>query len=366
MKLLETKWTKHNCIMCFLIILSIFLIMYLFRHNTLIEGFSFGGIDTSNISSSMPSTPSMPSMPSMPSTPSMPTSLSSGWSNIGPIPTGNTISSDTYSAFQTKFKDVVTAQIDSAKSQGKPAPMFSNTTAPSLSDLQNYATEDDLKYFISNGEWQYPSQMTQCITDFLTTTLTAQATKAGKPAPDPSQIQDFLNYINTSIVPRQLSLMGTIGFFFGACLNSCIASLKETVFIRQMVKFGFNTDSSVKSIYDLDNQNYYRISENKYLTCDLSAKAPVLKSWNDTSKTVTTSPSSYDQLPTLVKGFNFITPVDKFALCNMDGIQQSAFILDNQGVSPFYQGFWGVPANSTPSTTNSQPASTSTSTSPSS
>ena len=298
MKLLETKWTKHNCIMCFLIILSIFLIMYLFRHNTLIEGFSFGGIDTSNISSSIPSTPSMPSMPSMPSTPSMPTSLSSGWSNIGPIPTGNTISSDTYSAFQTKFKDVVTAQIDSAKSQGKPAPMFSNTTAPSLSDLQNYATEDDLKYFISNGEWQYPSQMTQCI--------------------------------------------------------------------RQMVKYGFNTDSSVKSIYDLDNQNYYRISENKYLTCDLSAKAPVLKSWNDTSKTVTTSPSSYDQLPTLVKGFNFITPVDKFALCNMDGIQQSAFILDNQGVSPFYQGFWGVPANSTPSTTNSQPASTSTSTSPSS
>ena len=192
--------------------------------------------------------------------------------------------------------------------------------------------------------------------------MTADATKNGKPAPTDAQIQDFVNSINMGMPPRTLSFMGTIGFFFGVFIDSCIASLKETTFIRQMVKYGFNTDSSVKSINDLDNQNYYRVSENKYLTCDLGAKAPVLKSWNDTSKTVTTSPSSYDQLPTLVKGFNFITPVDKFALCNIDGLQQSAFSFDNQPVSPFYQGFWGVPANSTPSTTNSQPAAATTTT----
>ena len=103
----------------------------------------------------------------------------------------------------------------------------------------------------------------------------------------------------------------------------------------------------------------YKVDDNKYLFC--KGSHPVTATWNSTTSKADSTPTTYSEFPTLVKGFEFITPVADFAICDPQKIQKSTYSLDG-GVSPFYSAFWGVPesnSSSLLSTTNSTPSTTS-------
>ena len=138
----------------------------------------------------------------------------------------------------------------------------------------------------------------------------------------------------------------------------CIKDLKETIFFHQLHPMP-STGQTNKEYLD----NTYKVDDNKYLFC--KGSHPVTATWNSVTSKVDGTPTTYSEFPTLVKGFQFITPVSDFDVCDFQKMQTSAYSLDGS-VSPFYSAFWGVPesnSSSLLSTTNSTPSTTSSSSS---
>ena len=326
MKLPQIKWTQRNCIMCALVIIAILLTMYLFRHYTVIEGFDF-------------STSSMPSMPSMPSLPSL---SSSDWGAIGPLPADNVVLPETI----TKLKQISTDN----KLQ---ALAFTPDKA------SKYVTEAEAQDFIKNLKWVWPDKILTCVKEAGKQQLIDTASKEGKSAPTDEEIAKMNTQVDD--LPKSLPIRMYIPFLI--MFNApCIKDLKETIFFHQLHPMP-STGQTDKEY--LDN-NTYKVDDNKYLFC--KGSDPVIASWNSVTSKVDGTPTTYSEFPTLVKGFEFITPVSDFDVCDFQKMQTSAYSLDGS-VSPFYSAFWGVPASSSStfsSSTNSTPSTPSTTSSSSS
>ena len=354
MKFLEMKWTQRNCIMCVLVITAILLTMYLFRHYTLIEGFDFSMPSSSSIS--MPSMPdtssitsSMPSMPdtssitsSMPSMPSM--SSSSGFGSIGPIPVdkwSDQTVTDFKAAYQTNEKKDITDE--------------------KLTGLFRVATEDDAKYYIANGKWEWTPYYINCVIDAAKAKMEEDAAKAGKPAPTEEELGHVRNQATAGI--NMWQKMAPIRAILGSPMlkqmfDSCIGILKESKFIKNISR---NIMGQAK-----DDEKIV-IGDNKFLKCDIK-QDQTTKQWHNvlnintmdpTTKAVTREETSFDKLPTLVSGFRFLKDgktTDGTTPCDCSNIEQCPFALDNEGVSPFYQAYWGVPANSSASSSSASTA----------
>jgi len=301
MKLPQVKWTQRNCIMCALVIIAILLSMYLFRHYTVIEGFSF---DTSAITSSVSSlTSSLPSMPSL---------SSSDWGAIGPLPADNVVLPETI----TKLKQIYT-------DNKLPVSSFQPESA------SRFVTEAESQDFIKNLKWTWSDKMLTCMKDFTKQNAINEATRTGKPAPTDEEIAK----LNTQIDDLPKSIPARLYAPFLIMIKApCIKDLKETIFGGQL-RNSLRTKESLEQTYKVD--------DNKYLACGNGGE-PVTASWNSTTSKVDTTPTTFSEFPNLVKGFQFITPVADFNICKSF---TSAYSLDGN-VSPFYQAFWGVPASS--------------------
>ena len=346
MKFLEMKWTQRNCIMCVLVISVILLTMYLFRHYTLIEGFDFSMPSTSSISMPSTSSISMPSMPSMPSSLSM--SSSSGFGSIGPIPVDNKWSDQTVTDFKAAWK--------------KNNPDQPDMTDQEAANLFKVATEDDAKYYIANGKWEWTPYFINCAIDGGKAQMEADAAKAGKPAPTPEELQKNTDEMNTTMEfwQKMFSVRQILSSpIFKQLFNSCIGILKESKFIK-------NISRNIMGQADRSDEKII-IGDNKFLKCT-HKQDQTTKQWNSvldintmdpTTKVITREETSFDKLPTLVSGFRFLKDgktTDGTTPCNCNNIEQCPFALDNEGVSPFYQAYWGVPANSSASSSSASTA----------
>lgn len=293
--------------MCALVIIAILLSMYLFRHYTVIEGFSF---DTSAITSSTSSlTSSLPSMPSM---------SSSDWGAIGPLPADNVVLPETI----TKLKQIYTDN----KIQ---------TFMFRPDDASKYVTEAEAQDFIKNLKWVWPDKVLTCVKEGGKQQLIDTASKAGKPAPTDEDIAKMNTQVDD--LPKSMPIRTYIPFLI--MFNApCMKDLKETIFYNQLHPRPQQGQGEREML-----DNTYKVDDNKYLFCQ--GAVPITASWNSTTSKVDTTPTTYSEFPSLVKGFEFITPVSDFAVCDFQKIQKSAYSLDGS-VSPFYSAFWGVPASS--------------------
>lgn len=343
MKLPEMKWTQRNCIMCALVIIAIFLTMYLFRHYTLIEGFDFAMPDTSAITSSTSSLTSSISMPS----------FSSGFGAIGPLPADNVISQETLDATYEVKKDI-------------------KAWWPPGVDLSKYATEDEAKAFVSNKKWTWSSQLLDCIKTTMETGMKAAKPDAELTEEQKKMMADSLNRIQ-SLPPRY---MIANEFFKDGSKMPCLKEATQTSFLSKIFESSMfvnqGPDTKFQVPYQLDKNDNSKST--KYLYCNNSQ--PSIVNFDEAKNTTVSTPTTYSEFPNIIKSakFNFIgkdgktidSPPDGFDLCNPAKIQQSPFILDSGGVSPFYSAFWGVPASSSSgsSSTDSTPASVSSSNDP--
>ena len=342
MKLPEMKWTQRNCIMCALVIIAIFLTMYLFRHYTLIEGFDFSMPDTSKITSSASSLTSSISIPS----------FSSGFGAIGPLPADNVISQETLDAVKKTYEDI-------------------KSGLPPGVDLSKYATEDEAKAFVSNKKWTWSSQLLDCLRTSIETTMK-------KPKPDveltedqKKTIEEIINRIQ-SMPPRYS--METGGIFKSSDTLPCLKDATQSSLLSKIFNSSMfvnqGPDTKLPIPYQLDKNDNSKST--KYLSCNNSQ--PTIVNWDEANNKTVSTPTTYSELPNIIKSakFNFIgkdgktidSPPDGFDLCNPAKIQQSPFILDNGGVSPFYSAFWGVPASSSSGSTDSTPSTVSSSDDP--
>jgi hypothetical protein len=302
------EWTRQKCIISGLVIIAILLTMYLFRHYTIIEGFDI-------------------------STSSLPSSLSSSeWAEISRLPSDNLISKETLDKVAKIYKENKIRYV---------------LQDPSYASL--YITEEDAQYFINNKKWNYSSQMINCLKEANRQTNTDTNKKQGKPPPTEEEINKGVDLYLSMFPPR---LLITMFIPSNPTFLPCIKDNKESIFLQKLF-----TDSNTKD----DLEKNYKINDTDYLACDKIDNIPQMKSWDSATNTMKSTQVKYDQFPTLVKGFEFITPVADFAICGKDKIRNSAFSLDG-AVSPFYQAFWGVPAGnsststSTSSITESKPA----------
>ncbi len=342
MKLPEMKWNQRNCIMCALVIIAIFLTMYLFRHYTLIEGFDFSMPDTSKITSSASSLTSSISIPS----------FSSGFGAIGPLPADNVISQETLDAVKKTYEDI-------------------KGGLPPGVDLSKYATEDEAKAFVSNKKWTWSSQLLDCIKSLVEKNVKGANPDAELTEDQKKQIDDIMSK-NQILPPRY-----TIETSFFKSYSSELPCLKEATQTSLLSKI-FNSSMFVNQGPDTKFQIPYQLDKNdnskstKYLSCNNSQ--PTIVNWDEANNKTVSTPTTYSELPNIIKSakFNFIgkdgktidSPPDGFDLCNPAKIQQSPFILDNGGVSPFYSAFWGVPASSSSGSTDSTPSTVSSSDDP--
>jgi hypothetical protein len=215
--------------------------------------------------------------------------------------------------------------------------------------LYKSASEDDAKYYISNGKWEYPSYYTNCIDDSARKSLADDAAKNGKPPPTEEEIQKTLTYFKEKMIPqlqqspiRQAlaSPMGLKMYF-----NSCIGTLKEAIFIGKMM-WPFNAMGG--------KEGEITTKDNGTIKCAPKAvpgsatKVVLMKnSLDPTTNQSTSVETSFDQLPSLVAGFNYLKDgkiSDGSAPCDCNNFQMCPFSLDDQGVSPFYQAYWGTPS----------------------
>ena len=341
MKLPEMKWTQRNCIMCALVIIAIFLTMYLFRHYTLIEGFDFSMPDTSAITSSASSLTSSISMPS----------FSSGFGAIGPLPADNVISQETLDAVRTAYADTIMKQ------------------QPPGIDFSKYATEDEAKAFVTNKKWTFSSQLLDCIKTTMETGMKAAKPDAELTEDQKKQMENFLNRFQ-SLPPRY---MIANQFLKDGRQMPCLKEATQTSFLSRIFQSSMfvnqGPDTQFPIPYQLDKNDNSKST--KYLYCNNSQ--PTIVNWDEANNKTVSTPTTYSEFPNIIKSskFNFIgkdgktidSPPDGFDLCNPAKIQQSPFILDNGGVSPFYSAFWGVPASSSSGTTDSTPSTLSSSSS---
>jgi hypothetical protein len=323
------KLTQRNCIMCGLVIFAIILTMYLFRHYTLIEGFDFSMPSSSSIS--MPSTSSL-SMPSMPSSLSSLSFSSSEFGNIGPLPADNKWTDQTTTDFKAAFKTANGADITDAQ----------------LPFLYRSASEDDAKYYISNGKWEYPSYYTNCINDSLRKALVDDAAKNGKPPPTEEEIQKFIDTradpkrLQQSPIRQMLASPMSLKMMF----NTCIGILKETIFIGKMM-WPFNAMGGGEAGEITTKDNGTIKCAPKAVPGSATKVVLMKNSLDPTTNQSTSIETSFDQLPSLVAGFNYLKDgkiSDGSVPCDCNNFSMCPFSLDDQGVSPFYQAYWGTPS----------------------
>ena len=331
------KLTQRNCIMCGLVILAILLTMYLFRHYTLIEGFDFSMPSSSSLS--MPTMPTMPStssltssMPSMPSSLSSLTSSSSEFGNIGPLPADNKWTDQTTTDFKVAFKTANGADI---RDREMPA-------------VYKLASEDDAKYYISNGQWEWPSYYTNCINDSLRKALVDDAAKNGKPPPTEEEIQKFIDEranpkrLQQSPIRQMLASPMSLKMMF----NTCIGTLKEAIFIGKMM-WPFNTMGGEAGKITTKDNGTIKCSPKTVPGQQVSTIVLMKHSLDPTTNQSTSVETSFDQLPSLVAGFNYLKDgkiSDGSVPCDCNNFSMCPFSLDDQGVSPFYQAYWGTPS----------------------
>ena len=331
------KLTQRNCIMCGLVIFAIILTMYLFRHYTLIEGFDFSMPSSSSISMpSMPSTSSltssMPSMPSMPSSLSSLTSSSSEFGNIGPLPADNKWTDQTITDFKVAYK---TANGTDIREDNMPF-------------LYKSASEDDAKYYISNGQWEWPSYYTNCINDSMRKALVDDAAKNGKPPPTEEEIQKFIDMranpkrLQQTSIRQMLASPMSLKMMF----NTCIGTLKEAIFIGKMM-WPFNAMGGGEAGEITTKDNGTIKCAPKAVPGSATKVVLMKNSLDPTTNQSTSVETSFDQLPSLVAGFNYLKDgkiSDGSAPCDCNNFTMCPFSLDDQGVSPFYQAYWGTPS----------------------
>ena len=351
MKFPQIKWTKQRCTMCALVIIGILLIMYLFRHYTVIEGFDFSMPDTSKLTSSVSSLSSSAS--SLTSSISMP-SLSSGYGSISPLPADNKISDETLEAVKTTYHDI-------------------KSGLPPGVDLSKYATEDEAKSFVSSKKWNWSSTLLDCIKTTMETAWKGTAPDAKLTEDQQKQFDIYYNKIQT--MPPRWEIANEIvkSSSIMPCLKDATQSgffkiLNTSMFIKQ------GPDTKMPIPYQLDKSD--NSISTKYLACDNSQ--PAIVNWDEANNKTVSTPTTYSEFPNIIKSakFNFIgkdgktltSPPDGFDICNPEKVQQSPFTIDDGGVSPFYSAFWGVPASSSSSSssTDSTSASVSSSTDPTS
>jgi hypothetical protein len=328
MKITQIKWTQENCIKCGLVIMAILLALYLFRHYTIIEGFDLG-------TSSLPSV-SLPSLPSFSST--------SQFGPIGPVPKDNKWSDQTVTEFKVAYKTVMTTDY-----------------AGDITEMFKYATEDDAKYFIKNKKWEWPQYYFDCLKEGIKYGIDERV-KAGVPAPTPEEIQTEIDKSLSNIaknyqvgLPIRAMVSNPV---FSRFFDTCLKPLKETQFIDKL------EGASKEKI---------TVGENKSLMCKLigvTTNEPgkttatyhmglAIDTLDPATNKTTTEETTFDKITSLVSGFNFLkggkTTNGDAATCQ--NFREVPFELDDKGVSPFYQALWGIPAsNSTSLSTNSQPA----------
>jgi hypothetical protein len=318
--------------MCGLVIFAIILTMYLFRHYTLIEGFDFSMPSSSSISMpSMPSSSSI-SMPSMPSSLSSLTSSSSEFGNIGPLPADNKWTDQTIADFKVAYKTANGTDIPDAL----------------LSKLPAFASEDDAKYYISNGQWEWPSYYTNCINDSLRKALVDDAAKNGKPPPTEEEIQKFIDGRANPKMLQQTPIRGVLGspMSLKMMFNTCIGTLKEAIFIGKMMwPFNAMGGETAEKITTKDNGTIKCAP--KAVPGSATQVVLMKRSIDPTTNQSTSVETSFDQLPSLVTGFNYLKDgkiSDGSAPCDCNNFTMCPFSLDDQGVSPFYQAYWGTPS----------------------
>jgi hypothetical protein len=326
MKITQIKWTQENCIKCGLVIITILLALYLFRHYTIIEGFDLG---TSSLSNG-----------SLHSLSSSSSSLSK-FGSIGPIPADNKWSDQTIKEFKAAIKMAQSLKDDIKDSD--------------LKMYMNFATEDDAKYFIKNKKWEWPQYYIDCMMESKKTDRENYAKKNGKPAPDPAEIKkDVDSILERYQVAWPIKLAVTmVPDLFG----SCIESLKETEFINKLlgrsiekITVGENKTLYCKGIHVTSKENPQMTSLHMELAVDTLDPA---------TKKTTDEEIGFDKITSLVSGFKFLKggKATNGDAATCQNFSEVPFELDNKGVSPFYQALWGIPANSNTSlSTNSQPA----------
>jgi hypothetical protein len=326
MKITQIKWTQENCIKCGLVIIAILLALYLFRHYTIIEGFDLG---TSSLSSV--------SMPSFSST--------SKFGPIGPVPKDNKWSDQTVTEFKVAYKTAMTTDY-----------------AGDVTEMFKYATEDDVKYFIKNKKWEWPQYYFDCMKEAFKKGIDERAKTAGTPAPTPEEVQKEIDQTLYSVsknyqVALPIRAMVSIPNF-SQFFDTCLKPLKETQFIDKLEGI---------------SKEKITVGENKSLMCKLigvTTNEPgkttatyhmglAIDTLDPATNKITTEETTFDKIKSLVSGFNFLkdgkTTNGDAATCQ--NFRDVPFELDDKGVSPFYQAFWGIPTNNTTSlSTNSQPA----------
>jgi hypothetical protein len=301
--------------------------MYLFRHYTLIEGFDFSMPSSSSVS--MPSTSSL----------SMPTSLSSlslsssEFGNIGPLPADNKWTDQTTTDFKVAYKTANGTDIPDAL----------------LSKLPAFTTEDDAKYYISNGQWEWPSYYTNCINDSLRKALVDDAAKNGKPPPTEEEIQKFIDGRANPKMLQQTPIRGVLAspMSLKMMFNICIGTLKEAIFIGKMM-WPFNQmGGEDKGKITTKDNGTIKCSPKTVPGQQVSTIVLMKHSLDPTTNQSTSVETSFDQLPSLVAGFNYLKDgkiSDGSAPCDCNNFTMCPFSLDDQGVSPFYQAYWGTPS----------------------
>jgi hypothetical protein len=328
MKITQIKWTQENCIKCGLVIIAILLALYLFRHYTIIEGFDLGTSSLSNVS--------------LPSLSSSSSSSLSKFGSIGPIPAGTKWSDQTIKEFKVLYKSFTKTDIKDSD----------------LELYMTYATEDDAKYYIKNKKWEWPQYYIDCMMETTKEDKTLSSQSSGKPAPTPEEIKADVDKGLENIQPFwPIRLAVTLR---PEMFGKCIESLKETEFMNKILA------GSVK--------DRIPVGENKTLGCQMigvdskSAGGGVTRTYHTALAVTTLDPATtkttdeeigFDKIKSFISGFNFLNggKTTKGEEVNCQNFRQAEFEVDNKGVSPFYQALWGIPAsNSTSLSTNSQPA----------
>ena len=242
-------------------------------------------------------------------------------------------------------------------------------TASFIIDFSKYATEDEAKAFVSNKKWTYSSQLLDCIKTTMETGMKAAKPDAELTEDQKKMMENFLNRLK-SLPPRYVIANE---FLKDGSKMPCLKEATQTSFLSKIFESSMfvdqGPDTKFQVPYQLDKNDNSKST--KYLYCNNSQ--PSIVNFDEAKNTTVSTPTTYSEFPNIIKSakFNFIgkdgktidSPPDGFDLCNPAKIQQSPFILDSGGVSPFYSAFWGVPASSSSGTTDSTPSTLSSSSS---
>ena len=268
-------------------------------------------------------------------------SLTSEFGNVGPIPAGSKWSAQTITDFKVAFKTNNGGEISDAV----------------LDRFFNLATEDDAKYYISNGHWEWPSFYTNCINETIRKNMADDAAKNKKPAPTEEQIQQYMKMIADPKKLQQEPIRGALmnPIQKKMLFSSCIGSLKESSFLNKMM-WPLNIMGGGTGQITTKDNNTIKCAPSKFVPGSDTKILLTTYSIDPTTKQSTSVETNFDQLPSLVSGFKYLKDgkiSDGTTSCDCNNFSMCPFSLDEGGVSPFYQAYWGIPSSSESSTLSS-------------